>query len=86
MIEALGWTANFIFMISAAPQAYMSWRQGHSRGLSMGMVGLWCTGEFLALIYGVLVELPAPVMFNYCINLVFMLIILRYYFLPRGEK
>jgi len=34
MTELVGWLSQFLFMISAAPQAYKVYVQGHAQGLS----------------------------------------------------
>jgi len=86
MIELIGWTSQILFMISAAPQAIKCWQQGHAHGLSHGMLWLWFTGEILALVYGLLAVLPLPIIINYCVNGIFMLIIMYFRYFPSTTK
>ena len=34
MTDLIGWASQLLFMLSAAPQAYKCFVQGHARGLS----------------------------------------------------
>lgn len=72
-----------MFAISAVPQAYLSIKQGHSRGLSKGLLSLWFGGELIAIIYGLYEQVPLPVMVNYIINFICLSIIIVYYKFPR---
>lgn len=83
MLELIGWAGAVCFAISAAPQAWMSFRQGHSQGLSVGLLFLWFSGESLSLIYGAAKSLPLPVMFNYALNFAFLCVIIYYKLFPR---
>lgn len=84
MVELLGWIANILFMLAASPQAYKSYKEGHSHGVSAGMLWIWCAGESLSIVYGVLVEVPLPILVNYVINLLFILVILKYKYYYTG--
>ena len=86
MTDLIGWTSQLLFMLSAAPQAYKCFVQGHARGLSHYTLWLWFVGEFLAIIYSVLETVPLPIQINYCVNALFMLIILRYRYFERRNK
>jgi uncharacterized protein with PQ loop repeat len=78
-IEIIGWTGAIAFMLSAAPQAHLSWKQGHSRGISEWLLTLWMVGEILSIIY-VLGKhgLDMPLLSNYIVNIVFISIIIKY--------
>ena len=87
LIDVVGWLGNMIFAVSAIPQAYTCYRQGHGRGLAPGLLWMWFSGELLAMIYGFAKGLPIPIMANYAFNFTCLVIILRYKYMPRnGEK
>jgi len=85
MTELVGWLSQFLFMISAAPQAYKVYVQGHAQGLSHLMIWLWTLGESLAIVYSMLTYVPLPIQINYCVNVLFMLIILKYRYFERKD-
>ncbi len=76
-LEIIGWIGSFCFAICAIPQAYMSYKDGHSRGISWGLLILWFIGEVCTLIY-IAPKKHIPLIFNYLSNLLFILIILKY--------
>lgn len=85
MIELFGWVGNILFAISAAPQAWMSLKQGHTQGVSRGMLACWSVGEVCAGIYGYAKDVPLPILLNYGFNFVCLSIIVYYTVLPRKE-
>lgn len=86
MIEALGWVGGIMFAFCSIPQAYLSWKQGHSQGISNLFLFMWGAGEVLTLAY-VLIKhgLDLPLLFNYVMNLLFIGIISYYKFFPREK-
>ena len=82
-IELIGWLGNIIFAVSGIPQALKCFQQGHAKGVSHAMIWLWVVGEILAMIYGHLRDLPTPLLLNYSINLICLLVILRYRYFPK---
>ena len=78
MIEVVGWISQLCFMFSATPQAYLSYKQGHSDGVAPGMLTLWFVGESLSIVYGFAKDVPTPILVNYICNLSFMCVIIRY--------
>lgn len=85
MTEAIGWAASILFAFSGLPQALMSIRQGHSRGISNGLVGMWFLGESLAIVYASIKGNIQPLLFNYVLNYIFLCIIIWYKFFPRRD-
>ena len=85
-MQCLGWVGHILFAISAVPQSYLSFKQGHSKGISKGLLAMWFGGEGIAIIYGLYEQVPLPLMFNYVINFICLLIIIRYAMYPRGKK
>lgn len=82
-MQALGWIGHMLFAVSAVPQAYLSFKQGHSRGISRGLLTMWFGGEAIAIIYGIYESVPTPLMVNYIINFLCLLVIIRYYIWPK---
>lgn len=85
VFEIIGLIGAFAFAISALPQAWKSYDEGHSRGVSAGLLWLWLIGEVFTLIY----TLPLwkiPLLLNYGGNLVLLLIIMYYKYYEREEE
>ena len=51
MFSIIGWLAAFLLGICGVPQAIMSLRQKHSRGISWSFIATWFAGEILMLVY-----------------------------------
>jgi len=77
MLENIGWCGSILLAFCGAPQAFLSYRQGHSRGISWIFLISWLLGELLTLIY-ILSLGNKPLLINYCFNVAFILIILYY--------
>lgn len=77
-MELLGWIGALAFAFSAVPQAYKSYKEGHSDGISAGMLSLWLIGEILTIIYVVSTVHSLPLIFNYTINLGCLYVIIWY--------
>ena len=81
-LELFGWVGSILFAICALPQAIESYKQGHSKGLTWGLLLCWFFGELFTIIY-VLPKMDVPLLFNYSCNMVFLLIILYFKVFPR---
>jgi uncharacterized protein with PQ loop repeat len=79
LLEFIGWLGSVAFGICGLPQALKSIKDGHSDGISWGFIFLWLIGEICTLIY-VLPQLLLPLILNYVLNLVFLIIIIFYKF------
>jgi uncharacterized protein with PQ loop repeat len=77
MMEIFAWIGAIFLGGCALPQAWQSYREGHSRGLNWGFIGSWFIGEVSMLIYIVPMR-DAALTFNYALNFVLLLIMLRY--------
>lgn len=84
IINFTGWVGSILFAICAIPQAYKSYCDKHSNGLSILFLLIWFIGEVLTLIYVILLESInlLPLIFNYGCNLFCLLIIMYYRFFP----
>lgn len=87
MIEIVGWVAGLLFAFCGAPQAYKSYKEGHSSGISSLLLWMWGSGELLMIVY-VLGKhgLDLPLLVNYIMNLFFVLIITKYKIFPKEGK
>lgn len=85
--KTAGWVGAAAFSVSALPQAWLSFMQGHSEGISPILLRLWCIGEVMMLKYvwpqkedGIR---KWPLLVNYAMNLIFISVIVYYKFFPR---
>ena len=76
-METIGWIGSILFAVCGIPQAYHCWKTGNARGLSWGFIGCWFFGEIFTLIY-VFPKSDWPLIFNYTLNLVFLLVIIKF--------
>lgn len=81
-MEFYGYLGSIFLALCAIPQAWLSYKQGHSQGISVGFLLLWTFGEIFTLAY-VLPKFDIPLIINYSANLGFLAIIWRYKFFPR---
>jgi uncharacterized protein with PQ loop repeat len=85
-IEILGWIASIVFALCGAPQAYKSYKDGHTRGLSFGLLIMWSIGEILMLTYVALkYNTDYQLIINNILNLVILAIIWKYALWPRKK-
>lgn len=82
MMDIIGWTGSILFALCGFPQALESYKSGNSNGLTWSFILMWLGGEILTMIY-IFPKLDLPLIFNYSLNLVFLLVILRYKIKPR---
>lgn len=84
MVETLGYVGAAALAICGIPQAIKSWREGHSAGVSHGMILLWGVGDLSLLAY---VALKYPndlaLIANYVVNAAVIGVIAKYKYLPR---
>ncbi len=79
----ISWLGSFGFAVCAIPQVISTWRAGHARELSWGFLLLWLLGEVCTFAY-VLHEIDSPpLIVNYVINGLCLLILIWYKLRPR---
>lgn len=61
-MEFIGYLAAILTTISFLPQAIKVYKTNHTKDLSLGMFIIFCSGVFLWLIYGVLIN-NLPIIF-----------------------
>jgi len=83
-MEVFAWIGSILLAVCSVPQAYQSYREGHSRGISMAMIYMWASGEVFTLIYTVYIQEWALAI-NYGMNLLVLCVIIYYRIFPRRE-
>ena len=82
-MEFFGWVGGFLLSVCGVPQAWKSYKDGNSKGISWSFIWMWFIGEIFLLIY-VLPQLLYPLIINYLFNIFIASIILWYKFFPRN--
>ena len=85
LFEILGWLGSICLAICGIPQAWQSFKDKHSHGISWGFVLLWAFGEIFALAY-VYDKLDLPLVLNYATNILILAVILYYKIKPQTPK
>jgi uncharacterized protein with PQ loop repeat len=83
LFEILGWLGSICLAICGIPQAWQSFKDKHSHGISWGFVLLWAFGEIFALAY-VYDKLDLPLLLNYATNILILAVILFYKIYPKN--
>jgi hypothetical protein len=82
-IEVLASIGTVMAVMRGAPQAWRSWVQGHSGGLSKSMLWLWGIGSMLLIPYCYeSAHLMLPI---YISNVLFVSVMLRYKYFKRPQ-
>ena len=81
----IAWIGSILLAICAAPQAYASWRQGHSDGISWIFLCVWGLGEIHLALYSLYLA-EVALFLNYASNIFFISIIARYKYKPRRDN
>ena len=82
IFEIMGWLGSICLAICGIPQAWQSFKDKHSHGISWGFVLLWAFGEIFALAY-VYDKLDLPLLLNYSTNILILAVILYYKIKPK---
>lgn len=85
LIQILGWLGSICLAVCAIPQAWMSYKEKHSEGISFAYLLLWAFGEVFALAY-VYDKLDLPLLLNYATNILVLGIILYYKVKPGNQE
>lgn len=83
MIDLIGWVGAFLFSACGLPQAVKCAKDGHSRGLSWGFLGMWAGGEILTIVYVLATTKDIILLSNYFVNIAFLAVMLRYKLVER---
>ena len=83
--ESAGWIGSGLLLICSLPQAWKSWREGHSEGLSATMLWLWIFGMLFMIAY--FIPLKAyPAIISHSFNVFVAGTITWFKHFPRSEK
>lgn len=74
-INLLGFFAATLTTVAFLPQVFKTWRRKSAKDVSLEMVIFFCTGVFLWLVYGILLQAWPIIIANF-LTLIFNLIIL----------
>lgn len=85
MMELVGWGGSILFSLCAVPQAFASWKNKNSNGLTWSFLLMWFFGEFLTIIYVSQKDDVAPLLTNYYFNISLLLIIIWYRAFPSSK-
>lgn len=76
-LNSIGWIGSILLAFCAIPQAWHSFENKHSNGITWGFLNMWMFGEILTLIY-ILPSMTWPLIFNYSANIFFLSVIMYY--------
>lgn len=85
MFEILGWIGSLCLAGCGIPQAWVSFKDKHSDGISWAFLLLWAFGEVFAIIY-VYDKLDVPLIVNYGVNLLIVGIMLYFKINPKRNE
>lgn len=81
MIESIGWIGALLLGLCALPQVIMCVKTKTAQGVSWGFLLMWFLGEVFTLWYIFAKEIPSfPLIANYSINILGLLVIFKYKF------
>lgn len=84
MIELVGWIGAILFAFCGIPQAYHSWKNKNSHGMSWTFLWMWFWGEILTFGYVATTSFQLPLLFNYLANFLCLVIIMWYRKFPKN--
>ena len=84
LLSIIGWLGSICLAICGVPQAWTSYKDKHSHGISWAFLLLWAFGEIFALAY-VYDKLDLPLLMNYSVNILILSIILYFKLKPQVE-
>lgn len=81
--EWLGWLGSMLFAFCGLPQAIHAFRHKHADGMTWSFLMMWLWGEVFTLIYISSKQDVVPLLANYILNVLFLLVILWYKVFPK---
>lgn len=85
LILLMGWLGSLCLSICGLPQAWMSFKEKSSEGISWGFLLLWGFGELFGIAY-VVDKADAPLIMNYATNILIIGVILYYKINPSKKE
>jgi uncharacterized protein with PQ loop repeat len=87
MNEVVGWFGSLMFALCGFPQAWLSYKQGHSKGVSKLFILMWLIGELCYINYTLnKFGLIFPFFVNYFVNILFISVIIYFMVFPRNDN
>jgi uncharacterized protein with PQ loop repeat len=83
ILASCGWVGGILLAFCGIPQALHCYRKGNAEGIDWVFLMVWLGGELLTIAY-VFPKQDLPLLFNYAMNIVLLLIIVRYKVWPRN--
>jgi uncharacterized protein with PQ loop repeat len=80
-MELIGWIGGMLLAVCALPQVIKVAKEQNADGMSHLNLWLWCIGEIFMLVYVLTQQFSLPLLVNYCLNLIFVLIMMYYKYL-----
>jgi len=84
VISILGWLGSLLLAICGAPQAWQSYKDKHSDGISWAFLLLWGFGEIFCLGY-VYDKFDLPLLMNYAVNILIVGVMIYYKINPKND-
>lgn len=78
----IGWIGSFLLAVCSIPQAWKCFKTKHAEGLSWPFIQMWFWGEIFAFAY-VWPKHDWPLLFNYSVNIIGLLVIIFYMLFPK---
>ena len=86
MTELFGWLSAFFLGICGLPQAWHSYKIGKADDISLVFLVTWILGEIFGAIYVLFFDkIPLPLLVNYILNTIIIVVVLRYKLWPRKK-
>lgn len=77
-MEVVGWIGSALFALCAVPQSYHSWKHKSSDGITWAFLLMWLWGEILTFSYVLTKPNVMPLLANYVVNFMLLLVIIWY--------
>lgn len=74
----IGWIGNILLSICGIPEAYLAYKRGHARGVSISFLAMWYLGEIFTFAYIASDVESVPLLVNYTVNIIAISIIIYY--------
>jgi uncharacterized protein with PQ loop repeat len=81
-METIGWIGSILLAFCGLPQAWQSYKEKNSDGVTMSFLIMWGVGELFTIVY-IIPKWHWPLIFNYTANIIFIGIILYYKIKPQ---
>lgn len=81
--EFIGWIGSMLFAFCGLPQAIHAFKHKHADGMTWSFIMMWLWGEIFTLLYISSKQDVLPLLTNYILNVIFLLVILWFKIFPK---